>query len=149
LADGMELVLLIEDFVVLSGLQGQLLQVMVQEAMRDGRQVRCTMRAAIAYTPGYLHTDTVLSRAGYEYRIEDLDADEAATQGRIRGWSTTRGLSSTTSSFESCSNEAPLLRGCSRSPRSDRRPPRPWHPAWPNGSSVLSLLPIARDTCRS
>ena len=60
--DGKELVLLVEDFAVLSGLQGQLLQVMIEGAYRDGRQVLCTMRVALAYTPGYMQTATVLTR---------------------------------------------------------------------------------------
>lgn len=82
--DGKELVLLVEDFAVLSGLQGQLLQVMIEGAFRDGKQVLCTMRAALAYTPGYMQTATVLTRAGLEFRIPDEDDNEEVTHTRIR-----------------------------------------------------------------
>ena len=51
------------DFAVLSGLQKQLLQVIIKEAFRDGRQVLCTLRTALAYTDGYMDTATVLTRA--------------------------------------------------------------------------------------
>lgn len=78
LRDGKELVLLVEDFAVLSGLQKQLLQVIIKEAVRDGRQELCTMRTALAYTTGYLDADTVLTRAHVEYIIPDevKDTDE-------------------------------------------------------------------------
>jgi hypothetical protein len=76
LADDKELVLLVEDFVVLSGLQKQLLQVVIKEAVRDGRQVLCTLRTALAYTTGYLDADTVLTRAHIEYRIPDESSED-------------------------------------------------------------------------
>jgi hypothetical protein len=76
LKEGRELVLLVEDFAVLSGLQKQLLQVIIKEAFRDGRQVLCTMRTALAYTTGYLSKDTVLTRANVEYRIPDEPGNE-------------------------------------------------------------------------
>ena len=71
-----ELVLLVEDFVVLSGIQKQVLQVIIKEAFRDGRQVLCTMRTAIAYTTGYMNADTVLTRANVEYRLPDEPGTE-------------------------------------------------------------------------
>jgi hypothetical protein len=71
-----ELVLLVEDFAVLSGIQKQLLQVIIKEAFRDGRQVLCTMRTALAYTTGYMDTATVLTRANVEYRIPDEGTEE-------------------------------------------------------------------------
>lgn len=62
--DGRELVLLIEDFAALSGIQETLLSVCIQEAVRDGRLVRAPMRTAIAITDGYLKgRDTILTRA--------------------------------------------------------------------------------------
>jgi len=78
-----ELVLLIEDFVVLSGIQKQVLQVIIKEAYRDGRQVLCTMRTAIAYTTGYMDADTVLTRANVEYRIPDEPGTEEEIYSRI------------------------------------------------------------------
>lgn len=84
LRDEKELVLLVEDFAVLSGLQKQLLQVIIKEAIRDGRQVLCTMRTALAYTTGYPVPETVLTRAGVEYRIPDEPGSEAEILSRIR-----------------------------------------------------------------
>ncbi len=70
--DGKELVLLVEDFAVLSGMQGALLQVMITEAFRDGEQVLCTMRSALAYTEGVAHVpETVRTRARSLWTIED------------------------------------------------------------------------------
>src|SRR5207249_7098195 len=71
------------DFVVLSGLQKQLLQVIIKEAIRDGRQVLCTMRTALAYTTGYLDAATVLTRAGVEYKIPDELTSEEDVLGRV------------------------------------------------------------------
>lgn len=83
LTDGHELVLLVEDFAVLSGLQKQLLQVIIKEAYRDGRQVLCTMRTALAYTTGYMDTATVLTRANTEYHISDTPGNEEEIHARI------------------------------------------------------------------
>src|SRR5262249_37913526 len=85
LIDGRELVLLVEDFAVLSGLQKQLLQVIIKEAYRDGRQVLCTMRTALAYTTGYMDTATVLTRANMEYHISDTPGSDDEIQARIAG----------------------------------------------------------------
>ena len=75
--DGRELVLLVEDFAVLSGLQGALFDVMVKEAHREGRQELCTLRSALAYTAGYYVPDTVRTRAQAEWAIEERpDNDE-------------------------------------------------------------------------
>ena len=78
-----ELVLLVEDFAVLSGIQKQLLQVIIKEAFRDGRQVLCTMRTALAYTTGYMDTATVLTRANVEFRIPDEPGTEEDIHKRI------------------------------------------------------------------
>ena len=79
-----ELVLLVEDFAVLSGLQKQLLQVITQGAFRDGRQELCTMRTALAYTTGYMDTATVLTRANVEFRIPDEPGTEEEILSRIK-----------------------------------------------------------------
>jgi hypothetical protein len=69
--EGKELVLLIEDFAALSGVQEILLNVCIQEAVRDGQQVRAPMRTAIAVTDGYLASrDTILTRAKREWVIQ-------------------------------------------------------------------------------
>lgn len=71
LADGLELVLLVEDLAVLAGIQGSLLDAMIREGIRNGRRELCIMRTAFAVTEGYsgLH-DTVLTRARAIWKIE-------------------------------------------------------------------------------
>lgn len=66
-----ELVLLVEDFAALSGIQQVLLKVCIQEAERDGRRVRSRMRTALALTDGYLvERDTISTRAKHEWVIQ-------------------------------------------------------------------------------
>lgn len=66
-----ELVLLVEDFAALSGIQQVLLNVCIQEAERDGRRVRSRMRTALALTDGYLvGRDTISTRAKHEWVIQ-------------------------------------------------------------------------------
>jgi len=83
LKDSKELVLLVEDFAALAGIQGSLLDAMIREGIRDGRQQLCVMRTALAVTEGYLaNRETVLTRAQYEWRIEErpfANDDEAIT----------------------------------------------------------------------
>ena len=68
--DNRELVLLVEDFAALSGIQEVLLKVCIQEAVRDGKQVRAPMRTALALTDGYLASrDTIQTRAKREWVI--------------------------------------------------------------------------------
>lgn len=79
-----ELVLLVEDFVALVGLQRQLLEVVIKDAIRDGRQELCTMRTALAYTSGYAYMpDTVRTRAGVEYVIPNVPGDEESVFRRM------------------------------------------------------------------
>ena len=64
LKDKMDLVLLVEDFAALAGIQDVLLKVCVQEGEYAGKRVRATMRTALALTDGYLASrDTILTRA--------------------------------------------------------------------------------------
>src|SRR5262249_5760402 len=83
LTEGKELILLFEDFAVLSGLQKQILQVIIKEAIRDGRQVLCTMRTALAYTKGYMQ-ETVLSRANTKYELPDEPGTAQEILDRIK-----------------------------------------------------------------
>ena len=70
LSDGKDLVLLVEDFKALAGIQEVLLKVCIQEGERDGKKVRATMRTALALTDGYLSfRDTILTRAQREWVI--------------------------------------------------------------------------------
>ena len=68
--EGKELILLVEDFAVLAGVQGALLDAIVREAIRDGKQELCTMRTAIAVTQGQL-PETVMTRAQYLWKVDD------------------------------------------------------------------------------
>ena len=83
LIDDIELVLLVEDFAALAGIQFSLLDAVIREGVRDGKKVLCTMRTALAVTEGYgdlLSRDTVMTRTQYVWRISDLpfsNEDEA------------------------------------------------------------------------
>ena len=78
LDDEIELVLLIEDFAALAGIQGSLLDAIISEGIR-GDQELCTMRTALAVTEGYLSKrETVSTRADYEWRIGDYPFESEA-----------------------------------------------------------------------
>jgi hypothetical protein len=69
--DGRELVLLVEDFAALGGIQQVLLDVCIKEAVYDGTQTLSRMRTALALTDGYLvGRDTIAGRAKYEWLIQ-------------------------------------------------------------------------------
>jgi len=70
LKEGKELVLLVEDFAMLGGIQQQLLDAVTDPALgQQGEQKYCVMRTAIAVTEGRLDEATVLTRAGASWRI--------------------------------------------------------------------------------
>lgn len=74
---GKELVLLVEDFAALSGIQQVLLNVCIQEAEYEGRQVRSRMRTALALTDGYLvGRDTIATRARQEWVIRGSENED-------------------------------------------------------------------------
>jgi len=77
LKDDMDLVLLVEDFAALSGIQDVLLKVCVQEGTHAGKKVRATMRTALALTDGYLASrDTILTRAQRVWLIGNREQSE-------------------------------------------------------------------------
>ncbi|PRP96526.1 hypothetical protein ENSA5_36020 [Enhygromyxa salina] len=79
LAREQELVILVEDFAVLSGMQEALLRALVQEGRVDGQRRYCTIRSALAYTRGTRvigSLDTLQTRANVRWVIEDKLADE-------------------------------------------------------------------------
>lgn len=84
LVEGRELVLLVEDFAVLAGIQGALLDAMIREGVR-GTQEACVMRTALAVTEGYFTSfETVRTRAVYAWYIDEVpDESESQTIGRI------------------------------------------------------------------
>lgn len=78
LEENKELVLLVEDFAALSGIQDVLLKVCIQEGEYEGRKVRATMRTAIALTDGVLSfRDTMFTRAQKEWIVGGREMTEA------------------------------------------------------------------------
>lgn len=78
LADGRELVLLVEDFAVLAGVQRALLDAILREGQTGGKSEACTIRTALAVTDGYFFSanlETVQTRAVHGWWIE-LGEDE-------------------------------------------------------------------------
>jgi hypothetical protein len=66
-----ELVIFVEDFKALTGIQDTLLNVLIQEGVRDGVKELATMRSVIAVTDGYLAgQDTIATRAKREWIVE-------------------------------------------------------------------------------
>jgi hypothetical protein len=77
-AQNRELVILVEDFKALTGIQDTLLNVLIQEGVRDGLRELATMRSVIAVTDGYIRgQDTIATRAKREWIVEShLSSDE-------------------------------------------------------------------------
>ncbi|WP_280335143.1 protein DpdH [Nocardia wallacei] len=82
---GREIIVLVEDFALIQGMQRELLDAMIEPARRDGVDVLARIRTLLAVTTGYFQSlpETVLTRlhatVGYVY---DLDAPfDAAGQG--------------------------------------------------------------------
>lgn len=72
---GMELILLIEDFTMLQGIQRELLDAIVEPPIRQGRANLCGIRVTLAVTSGYWDSlaDTVKTRAGFASHVYDLN----------------------------------------------------------------------------
>jgi hypothetical protein len=85
LRDERELVILVEDFKALTGIQDTLLHVLIQEGVRDGKRELATMRSAIAVTDGYLDgQDTIATRAKREWIVESQLDNEAEVLRRTK-----------------------------------------------------------------
>jgi hypothetical protein len=85
LRDGRELVILVEDFKALTGIQDTLLNVLIQEGVRDGKRELATMRSAIAVTDGYLEgQDTVATRAKRQWIVESHLGSEVEVLDRTK-----------------------------------------------------------------
>lgn len=77
LVEDKELVLLIEDFAALSGIQQPLLNLMIAESDHQGRRVRAPLRTALAVTDGFLPSrQTILTRAKREWIIPNTASDD-------------------------------------------------------------------------
>jgi hypothetical protein len=75
LKDGKELVLLIEDFAALAGIQQPLLNLMIAESDHGGERIRAPIRTALAVTDGFLPgRQTILTRAKQEWFIPNTAA---------------------------------------------------------------------------
>jgi len=70
LADGRELVLLVEDFSVLAGVQKALLDAIIRDGENKGKKEACMIRTALAVTDGYFgNLETVKTRAVHGWWI--------------------------------------------------------------------------------
>jgi AAA domain len=84
LKDGKELVLLIEDFAALAGIQQPLLNLMIAESDHGGVRVRAPIRTALAVTDGFLPSrQTILTRAKNEWLIPNTAATPQAIIDRM------------------------------------------------------------------
>lgn len=80
-----ELVILVEDFKALTGIQDTLLNVLIQEGVRDGVRELATMRSVIAVTDGYLAgKDTIATRAKREWIVKSHFKDEEEVLRRTK-----------------------------------------------------------------
>ncbi|NNU44778.1 hypothetical protein HK415_18860 [Ramlibacter sp. B156] len=84
LQDGKELILLIEDFAALAGIQETLLSLMISESDHGGHRVRAPLRTALAVTDGFLPSrQTILTRAKREWVIPNMGASEEEVIQRL------------------------------------------------------------------
>lgn len=123
LKEGRELVLLVEDFAALTGIQETLAKVLIQEGVRDGVTQIATMRSVIAVTDGYLLSrDTLATRAMREWIVE------SRIQSRDEVFSLTRAL---VASYLNAARlgEAALIARYSRQGRSEATE-REWLPTF-------------------
>ncbi len=80
-----ELIILVEDFAALVGIQDTLAKILIQHGETDGRKTLATIRSAIAVTDGYLAgRDTLATRAGREWVVESRFESEAEVLLRTR-----------------------------------------------------------------
>ena len=84
LLEGNELVLLIEDFAALAGIQETLLSLMISESDHGGKRVRSPLRTALAVTDGFLPSrQTILTRAKREWVIPNTGTSEEEVVQRL------------------------------------------------------------------
>lgn len=84
LVDQKELVLLIEDFAALAGIQQPLLNLMIAESDHGGQRIRAPLRTALAVTDGFLPSrQTILTRANREWVIPNAAHSEEELIGRF------------------------------------------------------------------
>lgn len=74
----LELVLMIEDFTLLQGIQHDLVEAMIELPRREGRQVMCAMKTVMAVTDGFFtrvlaSSDTLRTRIAAQGHVYNLD----------------------------------------------------------------------------
>lgn len=85
LKDNRELILLVEDFAALVGIQETLAKVLIQEGATSEGVKYATIRSAIAVTDGYLGgKNTLATRAGREWVVESSLDSETETLDRTK-----------------------------------------------------------------
>lgn len=84
LVDRKELVLLIEDFAALAGIQQPLLNLMIAESDHGGERIRAPLRTALAVTDGFLPSrQTILTRAKREWIIPNVTQGDEELINRL------------------------------------------------------------------
>jgi hypothetical protein len=84
LVEGKDLVLLIEDFAALAGIQQPLLNLMIAESDHGGVRVRAPLRTALAVTDGFLPSrQTILTRAKREWLIPNAALNDEELISRL------------------------------------------------------------------
>lgn len=84
LAEGRELVLLIEDLAALAGIQQPLLDIIIAESDEEGRRVRAPIRTALAVTDGFLPgRQTLLTRAKAEWVLPSEGLSDEVVVSRL------------------------------------------------------------------
>jgi hypothetical protein len=86
--EGKEIVLLIEDFALIQGVQRDLLDAVIEPGVRDGRTVLAPVRTLMAVTTGYYQrlVDTVLTRARaatpyvYDLDVQFVEGEAGVTE---------------------------------------------------------------------
>lgn len=85
LLDNRELVILVEDFAALVGIQDTLAKVLIQEGETSKGKEFATIRSVIAVTDGYLAgRETLATRAGREWVVESRLESDAETLKRTK-----------------------------------------------------------------
>lgn len=79
----LELILMIEDFTLLQGIQHDLLEAMIDPPRREGRTVMCGMKTVMAVTDGFFtrvlaSSDTLRTRLAAQGHVYNLDVDYGA-----------------------------------------------------------------------
>lgn len=89
-AEGKTLVLLVEDMAAISAIEDVLIDSLIAEGVRDGKEVLCPLRSAIAVTEGYAgyqrRRNTLATRAQYEWYLPNRSPNERDTLVRIESF---------------------------------------------------------------